>query len=150
MEGKHPRVGVGAIVLDNRGCILLQLRKKPPEAGHWSIPGGRVEFGETVEEAIIRELSEELGIVVEVVELLCVTNHIVPKDDAHWVSPAFLVRVVSGEASNLEPHATKEMRWFTLSAIPAELTITTRSALSAYFERHGTPKSPADATRPNV
>jgi mutator protein MutT len=136
MEQKYPRVGVGAVVLDQQGRILLQLRKKPPEANHWSIPGGRVEFMETVENAIVRELKEELGIVVEVVALLCVTNHIVPSDDAHWVSPAFHVRVVSGEASNLEPHATKEMRWFPISELPAELTVTTRSALTAYLERH--------------
>ena len=46
---KYPKVGVGAIVLDMEQRVLLQLRNKPPEVDHWSIPGGRVEFMERVQ-----------------------------------------------------------------------------------------------------
>lgn len=136
MDQKFPRVGVGAVVLDHEGRILLQLRKKPPEANHWSIPGGRVEYMETIEDAIVRELREELGIDTRIVDLLCVTNHIVQADDAHWVSPAFLVQILDGEAANREPHSTKEIRWFSISELPPNLTVTTRSALNAYLKRN--------------
>lgn len=136
MEKQYPKVGVGAIVLDKDDRILLQLRNKSPEAGRWSIPGGRVEFMETVETAIVRELKEELGIDVVVEGLLCVTNHIVPVDNAHWVSPAYLVRVVAGEAENLEPESTRRMQWFPFSDLPENLTLTTQSAVKAFQSRY--------------
>jgi len=135
-EQNFPKVGVGAVVLDEQNRILLQLRNKPPEADHWSIPGGRVEFMEKLEDAIIRELKEELGIDVVVEDLLRVTDHIVPADNAHWVSPAFLVRVMKGQAQNMEPHATKEVRWFPLTELPEKLTLTTRGAVESYFKKY--------------
>lgn len=56
------RVGVGGVLQDNKGRLFLLKRKKAPEAGCWSISGGAVEYGETVEEAIIREFGEETGL----------------------------------------------------------------------------------------
>src|SRR5262249_46497163 len=102
MEKQYPRVGVGAILLDDNGRVLLQLRNKAPEAGYWCIPGGRVEFMEKLEDAVVREFKEELGVTIAVEELLCITDHIVLHDNAHWVSPAYLARLVSGEPDNLE------------------------------------------------
>lgn len=138
-EKKYPRVGVGAVVLDENNRILLQLRNNPPEVDHWSIPGGRVEFMEKLQDAIVREIKEELGIDTVVEDMLCVTDHIVPADNAHWVSPAFLVRVVKGQAQNLEPHATKKLEWFPLNNLPEKLTVTTRSAVNAYFKKYSAP-----------
>lgn len=129
----QPRVGVGAIVLSPDGRrMLLQLRNKAPEKDHWSIPGGKVEPMERIEDAIIRELKEELGIDVEIERLLCVTNHILPTENVHWVAPAFLVRVLAGTPVNLEPHATKEIKWFDLADLPERVTLTTASALHAF------------------
>ncbi len=54
----QPVVGVGAVVM-NQGCILLEKRKNEPSRGKWTIPGGLVELGETLEEAVVRELQEE-------------------------------------------------------------------------------------------
>lgn len=127
----HPKIGVGG-VLEEDGKVLLVLRKLPPEAGCWSLPGGRVEFMERVEDALVRELKEELGIDVEVGTLLCVTNHIVAAENAHWVSPAYRVRRVSGEVRNLEPEKHSAVEWVPLSHLPDNLTLTARSALVAY------------------
>jgi ADP-ribose pyrophosphatase len=138
-DKKYPKVGVGAVLLDEDNRILLQLRNKPPEADHWSIPGGRVEFMEKLQAAIVREIKEELGIDAVVEDMLCVTDHIVPADNAHWVSPAFLVRTIAGQAENLEPHATKKVEWFPLTNLPEKLTVTTRSAVDAYFTKYGKP-----------
>ena len=135
MSNQYPKVGVGALVIDN-DRILLQLRNKPPEAGHWSIPGGKVEFMETVEAAIVRELKEELGIEVVVEHLLCITNQIIPGEGVHWVAPAYLVRVVSGEAENLEPESTRLVEWFPLVSLPQKLTIPTQSAVKAFLNKH--------------
>ena len=134
MDSQQVRVGVGAVVVQHTQVLLL-LRKKPPEAGFWSLPGGRVEFMELVEDALIRELREELGIDVAIEALLCVTNHIVTAENAHWVSPAYLVRVVSGVPKNLESDKTAAIQWFPLSSLPDNLSVTARSALTAYSNR---------------
>jgi ADP-ribose pyrophosphatase len=128
-----PGVGVGGVIL-NDGKVLLLLRKKPPEAGFWSLPGGRVEFMERVEDALVRELKEELGIDAQVEALLCVTDHIVHADNAHWVSPAYVVRVVSGVPRNLEPEKTAAIEWFPLTQLPENLGVAAKSALTAYLK----------------
>lgn len=129
-----PKVGVGGVLLDDRKVLLL-LRRNPPEAEFWSLPGGRVEFMERVEDAVVRELKEELGIVVEIESLLCVTDHIVRADNAHWVSPAYLVRLVSGVPQNLEPEKTAAIEWFPLSQLPENLGLAAKSALNAYVRK---------------
>jgi 8-oxo-dGTP diphosphatase len=129
-----PKVGVGGVILQDARVLLL-LRKKPPEAGFWSLPGGRVEFLERVEDALVRELKEELGVEAEIESLLCVTDHIVEADHAHWVSPAYLVRLVSGVPQNLEPEKTAAIEWFPLSELPENLGIAAKSALAAYLRK---------------
>lgn len=62
----HPLVGVGAIVVREDGCVLLVRRRQPPRAGEWSLPGGLVELGERLEEAVQREVREECGIEIQV------------------------------------------------------------------------------------
>lgn len=65
----HPEVAVGAVVVHN-GALLLIRRRNPPEAGRWSVPGGRVRFGEPIWEAVVREVREETGIEVTAERLL--------------------------------------------------------------------------------
>lgn len=57
---------VGAVVLDDAGRLLVVRRRNPPAAGRWSIPGGRIEPGESTEEALRREVREETGLDVVV------------------------------------------------------------------------------------
>lgn len=121
-------VGVGALIAEGGRVLLLQ-RLTPPEAGRWGIQGGAVEFGETVEAALVREVREELSVEVEIVAPLGVTDHILPDEGAHWVSPVFLVRVAVGTPRNAEPAKHGELRWFPLDAPPADLTLTARNAL---------------------
>jgi len=61
---------VGAVVLDDCGRLLVVRRRNPPAAGSWSLPGGRVEAGESGTEAVLREVREETGLVVTVGRLL--------------------------------------------------------------------------------
>ncbi len=61
---------VGAVVTDGRGRLLMIKRGHEPGAGLWSIPGGRIEPGETDEEALVREMFEETGLAVEVGRLI--------------------------------------------------------------------------------
>jgi mutator protein MutT len=66
----EPRLAVGAVVLREDGAVLLVRRAHPPAVGSWTLPGGKVEPGETPERAIAREVLEETGLVVSVGEIL--------------------------------------------------------------------------------
>jgi 8-oxo-dGTP diphosphatase len=120
------------LLTDALGRVLLTLRKRPPEAGCWSIVGGKLDFLEPLQECAIREAREEVGVEIAIERLLCVTDHRLPREGQHWVSPAFLGHILSGEARNCEPEKTSEVRWFRLGELPANLTITARSAIAAY------------------
>ncbi len=121
-------VGVGAVIFDHDQILLLK-RLNAPEIGYWAIQGGSVEFGETIEAAIQREVWEELGVESEIVTLLGVTNHILPDEEQHWVAPVFLMRITSGTPQNMEPHKHEHLQWFSLDALPHPLTLTTRCAI---------------------
>jgi ADP-ribose pyrophosphatase YjhB (NUDIX family) len=93
-------VGVGgAVVADGR--VLLARRAKPPLLGRWSIPGGTVELGETLEEALVREMAEETGLEVEPLEILTVFDRIERAGADvvfHYVIVDYRCRYVSGTA----------------------------------------------------
>jgi 8-oxo-dGTP diphosphatase len=130
--GMYPRAGVGVLLVDALGRVLLTLRKLPPEADCWSIVGGKLDFLEPLEECAIREAREEVGVGIRIERLLCVTDHRLPDENQHWISPAFLGRIVSGEARNCEPNETREVRWFRFGELPPNLTMTARKAIQAY------------------
>jgi len=137
-EAFYPRVGVGVLLTDDQGRVLLTLRNRPPEAGCWSIVGGKVDFLETLEQCAIREAREEVGLEIRLSSLLCVTDHCLPGENQHWVSPAYLGQILAGEATNCEPGKTREVRWFDIDQLPQNLTMTARKALRAYAQRCGT------------
>ncbi len=128
----RPRVGVGVLLVDESGRVLLTLRDRPPEAGHWSIVGGKLDFLETLQHCAVRETLEEVGVNIAIDTLLCVTDHCLPAEGQHWVSPAYLARILTGEAKNCEPHKTREVRWFPPNDLPPNLTMTARNAIAAY------------------
>ena len=81
MAKRQPRVAVGGIVIERHPegpRVLLVRRAQPPQQGRWSLPGGRVEAGERLAEALVRELQEETGIVVRVGPLVEVVEVIEP------------------------------------------------------------------------
>ncbi|MEO8260513.1 MAG: NUDIX hydrolase, partial [Acidobacteriota bacterium] len=78
---ERPIVGVGAVVLDGEGRLLLAKRAHAPLKGEWSLPGGGVELGETLEAAVAREVREETGLVVKVGPVVEVLDRIERADD---------------------------------------------------------------------
>ena len=105
----RPIVGIGGVVIEE-GRALLVRRGAEPLRGQWSIPGGSLELGETLEEGVARELLEETGLVVRVVQLIEVFERIVPGDAAktdrvkpeprfHYVIADYLCERISGEAA---------------------------------------------------
>jgi ADP-ribose pyrophosphatase YjhB (NUDIX family) len=74
---EHPLVGVGGVVVDGMRALLIR-RASPPLQGQWSIPGGMLELGETLEHGVVRELAEETGLDVKVIEIIEVFERIFP------------------------------------------------------------------------
>ena len=128
----YPRAGVGVLLVDEQGRVLLTLRRLPPESDCWSIVGGKLDFLEQLEDCAIREAREEVGVEITIERLLCVADHRLPRERQHWIAPAFLGRIMSGEARNCEPHKTREIRWFAFAELPVNLTMTARNAIRAY------------------
>ncbi|MCB5909754.1 (deoxy)nucleoside triphosphate pyrophosphohydrolase [Streptomyces pinistramenti] len=99
------RVVVGGAVLD-RGRLLAARRSAPPAlAGRWELPGGKVEDGETPEQALVRELREELGVEAEPGERIAGEWPLRPG----FVLQVWAARLVSGEPRPLQDH--DELRW---------------------------------------
>ena len=93
-----PLVGVGAVIVDE-GRVLLVQRATEPALGRWSIPGGLIEVGEMLGEAVVREVGEETGLEVEPVELVELLDRIHRDGDRvryHYVIADYLCRVVGG------------------------------------------------------
>jgi mutator protein MutT len=131
-------VGVGAVIVDQEGKVFLAKRGKEArnEIGKWEFPGGSVEFGETLEQALVREVAEEYGFTIEPQELLDVVDHIIPAESQHWVSPTFICAVKRGTPSIKEPHKCDDIGWFSLDQIPVDqLTIASRHSLESFRKR---------------
>lgn len=129
-------VGVGAVIVDDAGRLFLA-RRGPlakNERGLWEFPGGAVEFGERLADALRREIREEYGIEIAVGELLDVADHILTAEGQHWVSPSYLCRIVSGTPSIREPGKCSAIAWFAPDDLPAELTEVTRVNLGSYLK----------------
>jgi 8-oxo-dGTP diphosphatase len=96
----RPFVGIGGIIV-HEGRVVLVKRRFEPLAGQWSIPGGAVETGETLEACLIREMAEETGFIVEVGPVVEVLDRITHDDDGrvlyHFVLIDYLCWPVGGE-----------------------------------------------------
>lgn len=128
-------VGVGALILNDEGKILMGLRGKKSrnEIGKWEIPGGQVEFGEKLEAALVREIEEEIGAIIEVLELLRVADDILFEDKQHWISPTYICRIISGEPCIQELEKCEKLEWFSVEeALTMSLSAITRADLEHY------------------
>jgi ADP-ribose pyrophosphatase YjhB (NUDIX family) len=94
-----PLVGVGAVVVE-AGRVLLIRRGTEPLKGHWSLPGGLLELGESLTAGVIREVREETGLTVEPVELIELLDRIHREGERvryHYVIADYLCRVTGGQ-----------------------------------------------------
>lgn len=92
----------GVVIDGNR--VLLSVRGKAPSEGKWGLPGGAVEVGETVREAVVREILEETGVTVKPVKLITVFDSIHRDEDDrvryHYILFEYLCKYVSGEVTS--------------------------------------------------
>jgi mutator protein MutT len=112
-------VGIGAVILNPEGKILLSKRgpKARNERGKWEFPGGGVEFGDTMEMTVKREMQEELGIEIELHDHLPVIDHILPDEGQHWVTSGYIATISKGIPTIKEPEKCSEIGWFSLKEL---------------------------------
>jgi len=145
----RPFVGVGALVFSDSGEeILLVERGNPPLVGYWSLPGGIVEAGERLEDAMAREVLEETGLRVEVGDIATVFERIMPADDGrceyHYILVDFYCTVLGGTLAAGDD--SKQARWRDLKELDSILlTEGTREVILACRTR---PPTHPRVTRP--
>jgi 8-oxo-dGTP diphosphatase len=113
-----PVVGVGGVLIRD-GKVLLIRRGKPPLYGRWVVPGGTVELGESLEQALVREMREETGLEVVPLEVLTVFDRIERDGDRvvyHYVIVDYLCRWLGGEARAASD--ALEAAWAALDDLP--------------------------------
>ena len=123
-----PGVGCGAAIW-REGRLLLVKRLRAPEAGHWNLPGGKVDFGERAADAVKREIAEEIGVEIELTRSLGFVEMFA--DTQHWLSPIYAARIVAGEPVNREPEKHAALIWADPDDPPAPLATAARAALAA-------------------
>lgn len=131
-------VAAGAMIFNDQGKLFLSKRSQncKNERGHWETPGGSVEFGETLEEATKREIREEYGVEIEILEQFPAADHLIPAEKQHWVATTFLARMQPGQVPKImEPDKCDEIGWFALDNLPQPLSLITRSDLEEYARR---------------
>jgi len=135
-----PGVGVGVMILKDNKVLLGQRHSDPEKAdselhgeGTWTMPGGKLDFHEGLKEAAVREVSEETGMKVKDIEIISVSNEIVP--DKHFVTIGFLCNDFEGELKVMEPDEIIEWQWFDLNNLPSKVFPPSAKILKNYLDK---------------
>jgi len=132
---KYPIVGVGGILIES-GKILLIKRATEPNKGLWTIPGGKIKFGEKIEDALKREMLEETGLEVEVLNLEDIYELIMSNGEVryHYIILDYRVRRISGEPKSSTD--ALELKWFSKEELKhIETTETMKKLLDKLIKR---------------
>lgn len=121
---KRPLVAVDSLVIRKAGSVVLVKRRKPPYEGFWALPGGFVEYGETVEEAVKREVKEETGLDVDIKGLIGIYSKPDRDPRGHVISIAYLTVEIGGELKDSEETQVSEF-----NVVPSEMAFDHREIL---------------------
>ena len=119
----NPRVGIGVLIQNDKGEVLLGERMGSHGEGEWCFPGGHLDFGETIFNTAKRETLEETGLEVDEFELISVADELqyIKTDNKHYLNIGIRAKYKGGEARVMEPNKCKEWKWFSLDNLPEKL-----------------------------
>jgi mutator protein MutT len=132
----HIGVGVGAALFNEQGEVFM-MRRGPlakNEVGAWMFPGGTVEFGESLETAIKREVLEELNIAIIVTDQLPAADHILPAENQHWVTTIFMAENITDQPQIQEPEKCDMAEWFPLTQLPTPIAKASQKAIDYFIK----------------
>jgi 8-oxo-dGTP diphosphatase len=140
---EFPIVGVGAVILE-RDRVLLVQRAHAPLKGEWSLPGGALELGETLEDGIRREVFEETGLIVEPLSIIKVFDRITRDEEGriqfHYVLVDYLCRVAGGSLACATDAA--DARWATRDELISVAPFTREVILKGFAAAQRADKPP--------
>lgn len=128
-------VSVGAMIFNDKNELFLAKRSQQcrNEKGFWEAPGGSVEFGEKLIDAIRREMREEFAMQIKIITQFPAADHILLKEKQHWVPTTFLVSIKNDNNPKImEPEKCDEIGWFSLNNLPSPLSVITKLDLKYY------------------
>jgi 8-oxo-dGTP diphosphatase len=135
-----PRVGVGVMILKDNKVLLGERHTDSEKAdselhgeGTWTMPGGKLDFQEGLKEAGIREVFEETGIKVKNLDLISISNDVVP--DNHFVTIGFLCNDFEGEPKVMEPDEITKWEWFDLNNLPEKVFPPSAKIIKNYLDK---------------
>ncbi len=122
-DKKYPHVGIGVMIQNEQGQVLLGLRKGSHGSGEWCFPGGHLEMGEGFFTCAQRETKEETGLDVDEFELISVSNETryLESDGEHFLVLGIKAVYRGGEPKLMEPNKFLEWGWFDLDNLPDKL-----------------------------
>lgn len=132
-----PGIGVGVMIINNNKIWLglrnpnkVKVSSEINGQGTWTMPGGKVEFMETIKEAAIRELKEETNLIATKLNILCVSDDMT--DTAHYVTIGFLVTEYEGDLKTMEPETILKWKWFNLNELPENIYNPSKKCIEKY------------------
>lgn len=128
-------VSVGALILNNKHELLLLKRSMQArnEKGKWEAPGGGVHFGETLEEAIKREMMEEIGVDILLLKQFPAQSELLAQEKQHWVATTFVAKIKGRQKPRLmEAGKHDAIGWFALNNLPKPLSWITQTDITQY------------------
>lgn len=111
------------VIIKKDGKVLFGKRKGAHGEGSWSLPGGHLEFGETLETCARREVLEEAGIEIKNIKSATFTNDIFPKEQKHYITAYVTADYSAGEVKVMEPDKCEEWKWVNWNVLPEPLFI---------------------------
>lgn len=140
-DKKKPGIGFGVMMLKD-GKVLLGQRHPDPEKassklhgeGSWTMPGGKLDFGETLAQGAVRELLEETGMKTDVknLKIMSVADEIL--EDVHFVTVGFLCEKFEGTPSVMEPDEITQWGWFDLDNLPKPMFFPSEKVIKNYLD----------------
>jgi 8-oxo-dGTP diphosphatase len=127
-----PGVGIGVFVFRNKK-FLMGCRKGAHGDGTWSVPGGHLEFGESIEEGAKREVQEETGITIKNVHIVGITNDIFSAENKHYITVWCISEWENGTPTIAEPDKFLDIAWKDFDTLPDALFLPWKQLLHSDF-----------------
>lgn len=129
----RPKVGMGVYILNNKDEILFTKRKGAHGEGTWCPPGGHLEYSESFSDCAIREVMEEVGIEIDNVRTIGLTNAIFD-EGKHYITIAVIANYVSGEPTIKESDKITDLKWFPMKSFPNQLFLPVSNLQKTNFD----------------
>jgi len=134
---ERPAVGIGVIIENKKGEILIG-KRIGSHAPYYSIPGGHLELGETFEEAAIKEVLEETGLIIFNPKVIGITNNLrtYKEEGLHYVSITLFTNKFEGEVKAMEPEKCVKWDWYNPRELPKPHFDASEFAIECYLNNH--------------